>query len=307
MRTLKLWAIVTALLFVLGGCSLVETETLEALFTYSPETPGVGETVTFDASESTGENLTHDWTIDENPVAGGVLLDFAFQEAGSHLVKLTITDQWGATNSMEEVVIVEEPAAVTARFEMTPERKPVKGQEVSLDGSSSTGSDLSFKWVITSASVVKEGETVYHTFDTSGEHTVTLYTYRSSIDDIDPSDEPDPSPYWDKASESVTVVDQALEIIDYWIRDYEELVGVAKNVSGNQITDCVGRVIFHSDTQTSSTEIETSDLGFHDISESDPLQPSKFTDISAICYDCDRDTGPKARSAEARILYCEYS
>ena len=86
----------------------------DASFTYTPETPRVGETITFDATNSTdpedGTSLnTYHWNFDD----GGDTLDdvgdnvtHSFDTAGSYEVVLTVTDWLGRSGSVIHTINV---------------------------------------------------------------------------------------------------------------------------------------------------------------------------------------------------------
>jgi len=81
-------------------------------FTFTPERPRAGETVTFDASESydpDGEIIRYEWDFDGDGSidAEGMIVKHTFTEPGSYPVTLTVVDNDGNSASLRKVVEVE--------------------------------------------------------------------------------------------------------------------------------------------------------------------------------------------------------
>ncbi len=69
-------------------------------------------TVTFDGSGSTdpdGSVAAHDWDLDDGTVATGPIVEHTFDEAGVYDVRLTVTDDDGATSSSTQRITVTAP------------------------------------------------------------------------------------------------------------------------------------------------------------------------------------------------------
>jgi len=83
-----------------------------ARFEYTPEHPTVGQEVTFDASASQaveGEIVSYEWEFRKGPAvirARGVRVTVVFEEAGTWLVVLKVTDSAGRTAQTQRVVTV---------------------------------------------------------------------------------------------------------------------------------------------------------------------------------------------------------
>jgi PKD repeat protein len=82
-----------------------------AAFGYSPPSPRAGADVAFDASGSSddGAVTAYEWTFGDGTTASGRQVAHAFDAAGSYAVRLTVTDDAGATDDTEQTVVVAEP------------------------------------------------------------------------------------------------------------------------------------------------------------------------------------------------------
>ncbi|HEY9422282.1 MAG TPA: PKD domain-containing protein [Thermoanaerobaculia bacterium] len=66
---------------------------LQAQFTFAPGLPKPGETVTFDASSSSGAPVNIAWDFGDSGKGSGLVATHAYANAGSYVVRLTITKQ----------------------------------------------------------------------------------------------------------------------------------------------------------------------------------------------------------------------
>lgn len=83
-----------------------------ASFTYLPENPNVGEEITFDASSSydpDGTIVKYEWDFGNGNSAEGEVVTYAYTQAGTYNVTLTVTDNDGLANAIQKVVFVEVP------------------------------------------------------------------------------------------------------------------------------------------------------------------------------------------------------
>jgi|GEM_PF-1462091 PKD repeat protein len=151
-----------------------------ASFTFSPETPEVGNTVTFDASSSTdpdGTVASYEWDLtgDGTVDATGETASTTYESTGEFRVTITVTDDVGATEEMTTVVTVTAPP--TPRLSISPSN-PETGEEITFSGSDSVDSDgtiESYEWDVTGDGDVDErGETVTSAYQSPGEYQVTL-------------------------------------------------------------------------------------------------------------------------------------
>jgi len=102
------------------GAPAVATQTVQvtvanvppvALFTYSPASPLVGQSITLNASGSydpDGLVTSYAWDLDGNGVndASGPIVSVRYYSAGSRTVRLTVTDNGGLSTSVTQTILV---------------------------------------------------------------------------------------------------------------------------------------------------------------------------------------------------------
>lgn len=114
--------------FVVGAKPVVS-------FTYSPISPAIGETITFDASESydpDGTIVSYEWEFGDESNDTGVIVQHSFVTGGTYSVTLTVTDN--STFALESILTRD----VLIRF----------------------GNDVAVMKVTASPTTVRSGETV---------------------------------------------------------------------------------------------------------------------------------------------------
>ncbi|WP_460920648.1 glycosyl hydrolase family 18 protein [Salinarchaeum chitinilyticum] len=82
----------------------------DASFTVSPSAPDPGESVTFDAADSSdadGSIASYDWDLGDGSTAAGESVSYSFGSTGDYTVSLTVTDDDGATDTNATTVTVE--------------------------------------------------------------------------------------------------------------------------------------------------------------------------------------------------------
>jgi len=84
-----------------------------ASFTYSPESPVVAQTITFNASNSTdpdGNITSYEWDFGDgnNTNTTAPITTYSYASAETYNVNLTVTDDEGATNSTSKLITVSE-------------------------------------------------------------------------------------------------------------------------------------------------------------------------------------------------------
>jgi plastocyanin len=173
---------------MVGTITVTGTDTAPtAAFSFSPNSPVRGQPVHFDASGSATSDTdvfdTYQWNFgDGSPVQTTNLptTDHTFASAGSHMVKLTVTDSGSATASVTHQLAVALPPDATpvARFSVSPAKPPV-GAVVTFNGSASSDSDgdaiKSYRWTFgDGASQVSTSPTITHRYTRPGTVTAQL-------------------------------------------------------------------------------------------------------------------------------------
>ena len=81
-----------------------------ANFTYSPTFPYVGQAVTFDASGSSdidGTIVSYEWDFGDGSTGTDVLTLYTYESAGTFTVTLTVTDDLGATDTLQQEITID--------------------------------------------------------------------------------------------------------------------------------------------------------------------------------------------------------
>ena len=148
-------------------------------FTYSPLTPVVAETVTFDASGSydpDGTIVSYVWDFGDTFSDSGQIVTHAYSTAGTYTVNLTVTDDDELANStLVQLKIRMLPGSPWADFTYSP-TAPLVAETVTFDASGSydpDGTIVSYLWDF-GDSFTGSGEVVTHAYSVSGTHTVNL-------------------------------------------------------------------------------------------------------------------------------------
>ena len=116
-----------------------------ASFTYTPHTPTVDDTVTFDASASSdldGTIESYAWDFGDGTPGTGVITTHAYTTAGTYTITLTVTDNDTLTDTAASDVTVSPPALQppVASFIYSP-TAPQVDETVTFDASASSDSD----------------------------------------------------------------------------------------------------------------------------------------------------------------------
>jgi PKD repeat protein len=150
----------------------------EPSFTFSPESPVVGESVAFDAAlsvDADGVIVDYNWDFGDGSVGLGVFSSHMFVDPGSFTVTLTVTDDDGLFDSLSQIVVVSSLEDPSASFTFSP-TSPMVDELVAFDASASfdiDGSILSYDWDFGDGSV-GSGVSSSHMFVDPGSFTVTL-------------------------------------------------------------------------------------------------------------------------------------
>lgn len=165
---------------------LEEQEPPNAVFTFEPEQPTVGDEVTFDASASTDPNEdieSYQWDFGDGETATGVTATHVFEEFGTQSVILTVTDSTQSTDTFtQEVDVNAEPEA---NFEIEPDTLTVN-EVVTLDAGPTVDPDNDveeYEWNLGEGSIAS-GETLQFQYNSIGEYTIEL-TVTDSVGNTD--------------------------------------------------------------------------------------------------------------------------
>jgi PKD repeat protein len=150
-----------------------------ARFSFSPKEPKVGETVTFDGSQSKdpdGKIVSYFWDFADGETAQGVTTTHAFKKEGEYDVILQVTDDRGANTALAKTVRVVPPnQAPVAIFTVEP-LEPTANQEITFDASAAADPDgtiVSYSWDF-GDQTTGQGKTVKHSYKAAGTYKVTL-------------------------------------------------------------------------------------------------------------------------------------
>lgn len=153
-----------------------------AAFVFSPSSPGIGETIIFDASQSLAtpprQIVKYEWQFGTGRSATGMIVSKSYDTPGDYNVTLTVTDDAGNVSVATQTVTVgtSSPGGLTAAFTFSP-TSPAANVAVNFNASSSTGSAAitSYKWDFGDGhTTTTANKTVSHTFTANGTFVVTL-------------------------------------------------------------------------------------------------------------------------------------
>jgi PKD repeat protein len=148
-----------------------------ASFEYSPTQPNPDEWILFTStSTDCGDSLSFKWDFDDDGVTDSTAASptYKFITPGPHDVALTVSDG-DVTDTEVHTVDVRDPSAPTAAFHRDPPESVVleAGQAATFTSDSTALAGSTLSWEIDGAQV-GGGQSVTHTFSTSGWHIVRL-------------------------------------------------------------------------------------------------------------------------------------
>ena len=180
--------LVLVLAIFLVGCSgggvpttpITPNQSPTASFTANP-TSGVAPLgVTFNAlnsSDSDGTIISYAWDFKDGSTGSGQTINHTFSSAGSYSVKLTVTDNKGASGSTTKTITITETPnqSPTASFTANPTSgvAPLGVTFNALNSSDSDGTIISYAWDFKDGST-GSGQTINHTFSSAGSYSVKL-------------------------------------------------------------------------------------------------------------------------------------
>jgi len=148
-----------------------------AIFTESAETVYVDDSITFNAADSydpDGTIVSYSWDFRDGTTATGIIVFRAYEDNGSYVVTLTVTDNDGATDSADATITVMNTPPV-ASFTATAETVNAD-ESISFDASESydpDGTIVSYSWDFGDGTTAT-GVSVQHAYSQDGTYTVTL-------------------------------------------------------------------------------------------------------------------------------------
>ena len=151
-------------------------------FTFSPQSPEVLQTVTFDATTTTNggsscnQACTYAWNFGDNSTGSGIAVTHQYRTVGSYVVTLTVTDARGAQGFATKTIVVAPGTPPTPDFTFSPTPAVVE-QAVFFNAAASKGAPgrtiVAYEWDF-GKGTGGSGVTASKTYDTPGTYTVTL-------------------------------------------------------------------------------------------------------------------------------------
>jgi PKD repeat protein len=147
-----------------------------------PTTAQLGQSVTFDgngSSASTGSIVHYEWAFGDGTIASGVTVSHTYQQGGTYVVTLTVTDSQGLLGSTTQNIQIGQPSPTA---DISGPKQGSVDQSITFDGSGSSanyGNIVDYEWDFgdgTSAS----GSSVTHVYTQPGDYEVTLTVTNSA-------------------------------------------------------------------------------------------------------------------------------
>jgi PKD repeat protein len=144
-----------------------------ASFAFSPNTPGPGQDVFFNAAASTGSNPVFAWTFGDGSTGTGVTTTHQFAQTGTFTVVLTVTSDNGASATQSRTVPVTAaltPTAATFTFSPT---TPAINQDVVFTATNPIPGGI-YTWDFGDGTANGSGATVTHRYTRAATYTVMM-------------------------------------------------------------------------------------------------------------------------------------
>jgi len=151
-----------------------------AVFTYSPEVPLVGQTVSFNASSSTpngGTITNYEWNFGDGNITSTTspLITHIYSTHGNLTVTLTVTDSEGLSGVISEIVTVEQPPIASFTYSPT---SIIAGNVVTFNASESNdpgGYIVTYLWNFGDGNITTTTNPIItHVYPSHGSYTVSL-------------------------------------------------------------------------------------------------------------------------------------
>ena len=154
-----------------------------AAFSYSPSSPDVGQTVTFNASSTQDEgascsNCSFSWDFGGDGTATGMVATHVFSSGGAFVVRLTATDPGGTSNTAQQTVTVSAPAIPTGVSIASSPATPVASQPATFTASATAATNhriatYQFIWGDGNSNT-QNSNVIQHTYSQAGSYLLTL-------------------------------------------------------------------------------------------------------------------------------------
>ncbi|WP_049985945.1 PKD domain-containing protein [Halobellus rufus] len=159
-----------------ANASVLVSEPLSAELGVPEEPVDVGETVTLDASGSTGEISSFAWSFGDgnSSETNESSVEHNYSSPGEYAVMLTVTDESGDSAQANATVLVELPSPTAA---LDGPDEVDAGEPVAFDASDSVAAEgnLTYEWRIDGEPVANATASTFETtFDQPGTHTVSV-------------------------------------------------------------------------------------------------------------------------------------
>ena len=124
--------------------TLDEVDGVEADFSFSPDRPLEGQSVSFNGGLSSGNIVSYEWSFDDGSTASGRTVTHTFDEPGFYRVNLEVEDSQGRTDDRTRVVQVRSEADDPEFFDLDVEvvdsetGDEIRDARVSVDGRTRT-------------------------------------------------------------------------------------------------------------------------------------------------------------------------
>ena len=148
-------------------------------FVATPTAPTDHQSVIFDASTSTSTNasiLLYQWDFGDGDKASGITAQHAFDDPGTYVVTLTVTDSIGRVNRVSQSITVTQGTVPTATIVRSPTSASVN-QPVNFNGATSKAAPerfiVSYEWSFGDGTFAS-GAQVAKAYGRAGTYTVVL-------------------------------------------------------------------------------------------------------------------------------------
>ena len=220
-----------------------------AQFTESATTVYTRETIYFNASDShdaDGYIVTYFWDFGDGTNPTGITVSHAYVESGNYTVKLTVTDDDGASTIATDVKTILNRAPI-ASFVIAPQ-KPIAGETVIFNASDSydlDGSIIIYTWNFGDGNITTiPSSTVTHSYKTFGNYVVIL-----NVTDNDD--------FYNSSTLTLTVHNVDVAIVDVIVSTNEVDLGQTVNISVVVENEGTMDVTFDVTIYANDTIIET--------------------------------------------------